>query len=360
MIIFIILLIILGKNFYVFFRLWHILPAGRILLAVAAILLILCFFAGMLGGNFLPSGVVGFAYRIGTAWFFVALYLLFIFLFIDLLRLVLPMQKILYENWLTLGVLTVVLTAVFTYGYFNYRNKQRVELALTTNKPINRLKIVAISDLHLGYNIGTAELDEWIKLINLENPDIVIMAGDVIDNHIERVVKQNFSFDKIKSRYGVYACIGNHEYIGSTSKISKSLDFLSDAKVTVLRDTAILINDEFYLVGRDDRINSKRKSLSELTQTLDTTKPIILLDHQPYNLEETAKNGIDLQFSGHTHNGQLPPVSWITKRMYEVSHGYISKGNSHIYVSSGIGIWGGKFRIGTHSEYVVITLKHLM
>jgi len=351
------LLIILGKDFYVFFRLWHILPAGRILLVVAAILLTFCFFAGMLGGNFLPSSVVGFSYRIGTAWFFVALYLLLIFLFLDLLRLVLPMQKILYGNWTTLGVLAIVLTAVFTYGYFNYRNKQRVELTLAINKPINPLKIVAISDTHLGYNIGTAELDEWIRLINLEEPDIVLMAGDIIDNHIERIVKQNFSFEKIRSRYGVYACLGNHEYIGNAFKIFQSLDFLHNAKVTVLRDTAILINDEFYIIGRDDRINPKRKSLPELLQTLDMAKPIILLDHQPFHLEETAKNGIDLQFSGHTHHGQLPPVSWITKLMYEVSHGYLRKGNSHIYVSSGIGVWGGKFRIGTQSEYVVINLK---
>ena len=358
-IIFIILLVFLGKNFYVFFRLWHILPAGKILLVISATLLMLCFFGGMLGGNFLPAGIVGFAYRIGTTWFFIALYLLFIFLFLDLLRLVLPMQKILHENWLTLGVLAVVLTAVFAYGYKNYLNKQRVELTLAINKPIGQLKIVAVSDLHLGYNIGTEELDEWIRLINLEKPDIVLMAGDVIDNHIERVVKQNFSFEKIKSRYGVYACPGNHEYIGSTSKISKSLDFLNNAKVNVLRDTAVLINDEFYLIGRDDRSNPKRKSLSELRQTLDETKPVILLDHQPFYLEETAKNGIDLQVSGHTHDGQLLPVSWITKRMYEVSHGYLRKGDSHIYVSSGIGIWGGKFRIGTQSEYVVINLNNI-
>jgi predicted MPP superfamily phosphohydrolase len=252
--------------------------------------------------------------------------------------------------------LAFVLTVVFVYGYFNYHNKQRVEINLTINKPINPLKIVAISDLHLGYNIGKAELDEWIKFINLEKPDLVLIAGDIIDNHIEGVVKKKISFDKIKSRYGVYACLGNHEYIGSSSKITQSLDFIKDAKITVLRDTALLINNEFYLIGRDDRTNSKRKSLPELLQTLDTTKPFILLDHQPFNLYDTEKNGIDLQVSGHTHSGQLMPFSWIINLMYENPHGYLRKGNSHIYVSSGIGIWGGKFRIGTRSEYTVINL----
>ncbi len=357
MIIFIILLVILGKNFYVFFRLWHILPEGKILLIAAAILLVLCFFVGMLGEGLLPSSIVGLAYRIGTAWFFIALYLLLIFLCLDVLSLVLPMHKILHENWLTIGILAFSLTTVFVYGYFNYRNKQRVELNLTINKPISPLKIVAISDLHLGYNIGTAELDEWIKLINLENPDLVLITGDIIDNHIVGVAKQNFSFEKIKSRYGVYACLGNHEYIGNSSKINQSLDFLRSAKITVLRDTALLINNEFYLIGRDDRTNLKRKSLPELLQTLDTTKPVILLDHQPFNLDDTEKNGIDLQVSGHTHSGQLLPFSWIVNLMYENPHGYLRKNNSHIYVSSGIGIWGGKFRIGTRSEYAVINIS---
>jgi predicted MPP superfamily phosphohydrolase len=351
------LLFVLGKNFYVFFRLWHLLPAGKTLLVVVAALIMLCFFAGMLGSSFLPANVVSFAYRVGTAWFFIALYLLLIFLFMDLLRIVLPMQKILINNWFTFGVLAIVLTTVFIYGYFNYRNIKRVELNVSINKPITPLKIVAISDLHIGYGTGKAELGKWITLINRENPDIVLIAGDIVDNHLEPLIKQNYSFEKIKSRYGVYACLGNHEYIGSFSDISKSLDFLHNAKVTTLRDTAILVNDEFYLIGRDDRSNRNRKTLSELLQTLDTTKPLIMLDHQPFHLEEAENNAINFQFSGHTHDGQLPPVSWITKRMYEVSHGYLQKSHTHFYVTSGLGIWGGKFRIGTQSEYVVINLK---
>jgi len=354
---FIALFVILGENFYVFFRLWHLLPMGKTVLVVAAVVLVLCFFIGMFGGLFLPKSIVSVAYRVGMSWFFIALYLFLIFLFFDALRLVLPMQKVLFENWLTFGVLATVLTAVFSYGYFNYRNIKRVELTVEINKPITPLKIVAISDLHLGYGIGKTELDKWIRLINNENPDIVLMSGDIIDNFIKPLEEQNLSFEKIKSHYGVFACLGNHEYIGNYAKKSQSLDFLHNAQVTVLRDAAILINDEFYLIGRDDRSFPNRKPLSELLQTLDTTKPIILLDHQPFNLEETAKNGINLQFSGHTHGGQLPPVSWIAKLMYEVSHGYLRKGDSHIYVSSGIGIWGGKFRIGTQSEYVVINLK---
>jgi predicted MPP superfamily phosphohydrolase len=278
----------------------------------------------------------------------------------DLLRLVLPMKNILFENWRTVIVLAVILTTFFTYGYFNYLNKTRVELTVSIDKEITPLKIVAISDLHLGYGIGKKELDKWVELINRENPDIVVIAGDIIDNHIKPLIEQNLasSLRKINSRYGVFACLGNHEYIGGRNKIFQTLDFLKDANITVLRDSAILINNEFYLIGRDDRVIQNRKSLAELVQPLDTVKPLILLDHQPFHLNETEQNGIDLQISGHTHRGQLMPVSWITDRMFEVSHGHTRRGNSHIYITSGIGIWGGKFRIGTRSEYVVMELRN--
>jgi predicted MPP superfamily phosphohydrolase len=152
----------------------------------------------------------------------------------------------------------------------------------------------------------------------------------------------------------VYASPGNHEYIAG---ISKSLAFLKEAGVTVLRDSVALINNAVYVAGRDDRTNAARKSVKELTDTLDKSKLLILLDHQPYQLEQAEKNGIDLQISGHTHHGQIIPLSWITEMIYEKAHGYLKKGDSHIYVSSGLGLWGGKFRIGTRSEYVVIDLE---
>jgi hypothetical protein len=359
------LAIILSTNFYVFYRFWHIIPAGSIarpLLMVFAVMIICSFFLGLLGGSFLPSAVTSFVYRIGTSWFFICLYFLMIFLLIDLLRLtnLVNLNKFLFGNWITFGVLTGVVAIIMTWGYFRYINKERVELTITVDKNMETkkpLKIVAISDLHLGFSIGKKEFEQWVELINKENPDIVLIVGDIIDNYLKPVLEQDLasSFRKIKSKYGVYAAIGNHEYI--RGNILETLDFLHDSKVTVLRDSAVLINDEFYIVGRDDRINPNRKTIKELTNSLDHSKPIILLDHQPFNLEEVEKNNIDLQISGHTHQGQIWPISWITNLIYEKSHGYLKKGNSHIYVSSGIGIWGGKFRIGTQSEYVVIYLN---
>ncbi len=358
---FIMLAVILGANTYVFFRLWHIIPAYKPLTVIVAIALVSCFFLGLLGGFVgLPTNFVAFFYKIGTSWFIITFYCLMAFLLLDLLRFVLPMQKVLHNNWLTFIALAVSFTAVFSYGYFHYKNKEKVKLTLKIDKKITPLKIVALSDLHLGYGVGKTELEEWVKLINAENPDLVLMAGDIIDNHIKPLTEQNLaaSLAKIKSHYGVFTCLGNHEYIGDSVKLSHSLDFLQKANISVLRDVAVLINNEFYIVGREDFGKKNRKPLTELLQNIDKTKPIILLDHKPFNLQETVENFVDLQFSGHTHEGQVFPANLLVKRIFELSHGYKKKENTHFYVSSGIGIWGGKFRIGTRSEYVIIELKN--
>ena len=118
------------------------------------------------------------------------------------------------------------------------------------------------------------------------------------------------------------------------------------------------MNNDITIVGRDDRTNRRRKSLKTILATADTTRYTIVLDHQPYHLEEAERSHVDFQFSGHTHYGQVWPISWITNAIYECAFGSHQRGNTHYYVSSGMGIWGGKFRIGTRSEYVVATLRH--
>ncbi|MCD7971097.1 MAG: metallophosphoesterase [Candidatus Azobacteroides sp.] len=361
----IILALFVGANVYVFYRLWHMLPpvapvrVGFIVLAVSVYAAF--FLSFFVRGAEVPFSLVAISYRIGTSWFFIFLYLLIIFLLADLLRVthLLPVEKFLYHSWPGIGILTVFLTAIFTWGYIRYTHKERVELdiTLTGKKESNRtLKIVALSDLHLGYGIRKHEFEKWIPLINKEQPDIVLLAGDVIDNSLKPLYEEDIAplFSQIQSRYGIYGVPGNHEYI---SGIDKSLRFYQEAGIHALRDSVVLIDDLFYIAGRDDKTNPQRKELSEIVRSVDHTKPVILLDHQPYHLEEAEENRMDVQISGHTHRGQVLPITWITDLIYEKSHGYLQKGNSHIYVSSGMGIWGGKFHLGSQSEYVVINLK---
>jgi len=356
------LLILWGLNYYVFYRLWRMIPAivwGRILLVISGLFAILSPFLSIYFGDRLPLSVASLLYTLGTAWFILLLYLIMIFLLFDLLRLtrLIPVERLIYESRTGFGLLTILLIALTTFGFVRYQNKEHVTLMVSVDKTLAQpLKIVAISDLHLGYTIGKGELEQWVVLINREKPDIVLIAGDVIDLSVRPLYEQGMtdSFKKIKTRYGVYTVLGNHEYLGN---VQERIDFFKRAGIMVLRDSSILIHDSFYLVGRDDRRNKQRRSLASLMALLDRSKPVIMLDHQPFELDQTAKSGVGLQISGHTHHGQIWPVSLIVDRLYEQSYGYIKKGDSHIYVSSGLGIWGGKFRIGTRSEYVSIHLR---
>jgi hypothetical protein len=158
---------------------------------------------------------------------------------------------------------------------------------------------------------------------------------------------------------GIYASTGNHEHIGGVEEACK---YLTEHDITVLRDSVIMVNNEFYLIGREDRdarrfSGAGRKSLDELMKNVDSEFPLILMDHQPFNLEQASSKGIDLQISGHTHNGQLWPLDYITDAIYEKSWGYEKKGNTHIYVSSGIGTWGPPVRTGNRPEIVNIKLN---
>lgn len=295
-------------------------------------------------------------YELCTSWLIILLYLVIIFLLLDIGRLL----HLVPTSWVVHSVkgslsLCVFVVALFTYGYFNYKHKVRQELTLHTSKPLEQpLKLVLMSDLHLGYHNDRSELARWIDRVNAEKPDIVLIAGDIIDMSVRPLLRDNFAAEFHRLKAPVYACLGNHEYI---SGIDKSADFFKAAGIHLLLDShAELLG--INIVGRNDRHNSGRESLKKIMQSVDKHKFTILLDHQPYHLEEAEAAGVDFQFSGHTHHGQVWPISWITDALYENAFGHSVRGDTQYYVSSGMGIWGGKFRIGTVSEYIVAEIKH--
>jgi predicted MPP superfamily phosphohydrolase len=247
------------------------------------------------------------------------------------------------------------MTVVFTAGNIIYHSKRRVEITLRAD--VGRpLTIVAASDLHLGFGIGSRELARWIEIINLERPDAVLFAGDAIDSSTRPLWSGDYAavLRRLDAPSGVFAVPGNHEYI---SGVEESLRFLEQAGVRVLRDSVAMIADGVAVVGRDDASNRGRATVASLTAGLPEGVATILLDHQPLDLDEAADAGIDLQISGHTHRGQLWPATWITDRLFERSHGALQKGSTNYYITQGLGIWGGKFRLGSRSEYLVIRVR---
>ncbi len=314
------------------------------------------FFISFFASNRLPISFVRKIYKIGTSWVIILIYLSLIFGIIDIIKMfgVINITKYTEHSVIGWGVLISFLTIIFWYGNKQYYRKKIVSLDIETTKRLSMsLKIVLISDLHLGYAIDRDELEDWVALINKQNPDLVIIAGDVIDNYIKPIIDSNIDavFRKIKSKNGVYMALGNHEYFGN---IEKRLRFFKKANITVLRDKATLIKDSFYLVGRDDASRQYRNHLHNIIEPLDSSKPIIVIDHQPKAIKEAVGCEADLILCGHTHYGQVFPLNILMRLLLKNPYGYYRHNNTRCYVTSGIGLWGGKFRIGTDSEIVVI------
>uniref|UniRef100_A0AB33J2G3 Metallophosphoesterase n=1 Tax=Prevotella sp. GTC17259 TaxID=3236795 RepID=A0AB33J2G3_9BACT len=352
------LLPIIGCS-YVGWHVWMMLPFSNLLKAVIIAGMVLCFSMLILnflvGPDNLPPTIARIVYETGTSSLFVLLYLVMLFLLLDLGRAVhiVPASFLHSSIRGTLSVL-VIISALFIYGNLHYYDKVRVPLNFTTEKPLHKpLKIVLMSDLHLGYHNTRADLAQWVNKVNSEHADLVLIAGDIVDISVEPLLRADMAEEFRRLQAPVYAALGNHDYYAGEPKSER---FYRAANIHLLRDSSIVFNSELTIIGRDDRTNKHRKSLKELVAAVDQSTYTILLDHQPYHLEEAERAGIDFQFSGHTHYGQVWPISWIEDAIYEDAFGPLTKGKTEYYVSSGIGIWGGKFRIGTRSEYVVLTL----
>lgn len=221
-----------------------------------------------------------------------------------------------------------------------------------------QLRIVAASDIHMGTIIAQRRVGKLVRLINEQKPDIVLLAGDIVDEDLGPVIRRNLGrkLEQIKAKDGVFAVTGNHEYIGGAEA---AIMYLKNHGITVLRDSVVLIDSSFYIAGRDDwgsvRMNrKKRKEISELLENTDKSRPVVLLDHQPFKLDKVVPENVDIQLSGHTHHGQLWPFNYLTNAIFELSSGYLRKGNTHFIVSNGYGTWGPPVRIGNRPEIIVI------
>ena len=344
---------------YVLWHVYQVLPLpvwGKWTIVALMTAALVMMFVGLFGTfDRMPLGLASAAYDVSTSWLIVFLYLLIAFVLLDLGRLVHLVPKTwLHDNAWTAGAVTAVITGLLDYGDIHYHNKVRQPLTLGTSKQVSKpVRVMLLSDLHLGYHNRKAEWQRWVDMINAEQPDLILVAGDIIDGYVRPLNDEDMAADFHQLKAPVVACLGNHEYI---TGIDRSLDFYRRAGITLLRDSTLTVGD-LLIVGRDDRSNRHRKSTAQLLAGADRSKFIILLDHQPYHLEESQQCGVDFQFSGHTHEGQVWPISLIVHSMYEDAWGFCQKGDTRYYVSSGMGIWGGKYRIGTRSEYVIATIE---
>jgi len=345
-------------NVYIFRKTFRFLPTVRGLRMVFCVGYLIVYFAfliAMLGRNDLALPLQKVLYRIGVVWMGAMLYLTLWFVLNDLVSFVFRRWRR-FATWQVLAgyLLTVV---VLTAGYYRFTHPVAQSYNINMEDARRDLKMVVVSDLHLGVSIDKKRLQQYVALINAQQPDLILIAGDVVDNNalpIE-VEKMYEELNCLHAPLGVYMCLGNHEYL---SGIESSLAFLQKTNITLLRDSLAVIPEVCRIVGRDDlQGNPHRKSLADLLASSDTSLPAIVIDHEPVHLEEAADAGVALQVSGHTHRGQLFPMNLLVKSMFEDSYGYLQKNNTHFIVTSGLGLWGPPFRIGTQSEFVVINVR---
>lgn len=329
----------------------------------------------------LPKSAVAIIIRrISTYWIGIMLYSLLYVVLFDLLRLIAKHTKLkntlLFSRGSVISIGSVVVAcavATCLYGIFNARNIKVNEYSVTVNKSCGsdkHLKAVLVADLHMGYAIGVDHITNMVEKINQQDADIVIIAGDIFDNSYDGMddpegIKAQLK--SIKSKYGVYAVYGNHDidekilmgftfdWGGKQLHNEKMTNFMKECNIKLINDESVLINDEFYLVGRRDTDkpgteDGTRAEISELTKDLDKTKPIFVLSHEPDELQKTADAGADIDFSGHTHDGQLFPGNLTIGLFWENPCGMIKKDNMYSIVTSGVGVYGTFMRVGTDAE----------
>jgi uncharacterized protein len=302
---------------------------------------------------------VGLFKWIGAVWVAIAY---FSVLWLPIMNLVLWLLRwspismttaVFWAGWITLAGLVVTVSI----GAYNAYSPVVRSYTIAIDKPVNgpsEMNIVMASDMHFGALSNESHARRLVERVNALNPDLILLPGDIIDDNLKYYSKTAIP-DILKGfKAPVYSSLGNHDRF---EKGVDLVDVMNKSNLNVLYDESVVLDNGITLVGRRDYSDKPRTELGKLLDEVDHTHPIIVLDHQPYELDAEQKLGTDLVLSGHTHRGQMAPFSLITHRIFENDWGYLRKGQLHSIVSSGFGFWGSPLRIGTRSEIVQIHVK---
>lgn len=358
-------------NVYVFIRGRQVLPDKkfyRIPYTAIFVVELIIYLTGLIVNVDLPHSLLKPILLIGTSWMVFIGYLTALLLLYDGLKLLgrwsksihqWKMDRVVLRRSYFIISLLIVLSAM-CYGNYRFFHPVVNEYTLQVEKKANgldSLRVVMVADVHAGYLIDRGILSMYVDRIMEQKPDLILLVGDIIDYDLPPLQEQHMEeeFRRLKAPYGVFVTTGNHEYrLNAEEKIA----WLGEQTgMTLLRDLAVNVADKFYIVGREDDHAPNRKKISEVMADVNKSYPVIVMNHEPKDLSEESLQKADVAVYGHTHNGQLFPYNILINMIYEVGHGYKKKEDTHIYVTSGLGLAGPQYRIGTISEIVVLNLK---
>lgn len=228
---------------------------------------------------------------------------------------------------------------------------------ITIDKPLSKpLRIGMAADTHLGVLFGAKQIDKLVAVMNREQVDMILLPGDLMDDNVDAYRAENMRphLEKLRAPLGVYATLGNHDLFGHEREIYEEL---TRAGIRVLANESTVVDGRLLVVGRNDDLDSTRPSTETLLSNQNTALPVLLMDHRPTDIEAHSKLPVDIQVSGHVHNGQIAPANLIVRFLNRLHYGYEHIGNGHFFVTSGYGFWGVPLRLGSQSEVWVINVK---
>jgi predicted MPP superfamily phosphohydrolase len=247
------------------------------------------------------------------------------------------------------------------YSSFEAKNIKIERVTIRSPKipeSAGKLRIVQISDVHLGLIVRKERLKRILKEVKAAEPDLLVSTGDLVDGQINGLPGLAELLREINPRYGKFAITGNHEFYAG---LKQAMDFTEKAGFTILRGEGLTIAGLFNIAGVDDPAGKNYGPFGEVEEKellsgLPTGKFTLFLKHRPL-LDRNAIGLFDLQLSGHTHKGQIFPLSLITRLFYPADSGYLAlQNNSHLYVSRGSGTWGPPIRFLSPPEVTMIEI----
>lgn len=348
---------------------WYSTPKGsrsRRVLIGGVVILYLLFIVGWSVRSLLTMDQLSALLRVYNNYYiFLVLWMTYSILPIAIISLMewrrkLPKPKATALRGRVLLIILPITIALCIWGHTNTKHPrtQTYDIALPNKDGTRELKVALITDIHIGEWIQTKEIDKLVRMVQAESPDYVLLGGDIIDYHFSMVEAHPEITQALRKLHPdpshLFIALGNHEYYVDTDEKIEWLKSIG----TLLVDSVVHLDEGLYLIGRDDAMNKQRQTLQGLLSQIPQDAPKILLEHQPLPKHEASNNHIDLALHGHTHGGQFIPFNWVVALRYPYSYGHYFDESSHTVVSSGFGVAGSTFRIGTKSEIVILNIHY--